>query len=117
MQAMKYLIAAMIAVIWIYSGAVMLHEGLDFFTPFVSAILTVTWPGQFALDFLLYLLLSAIWVAWRHGFSGAGIALGFAMLFGAVVFLPYLLIAALRSGGDPVVFLIGPGRAGRSGEV
>lgn len=111
MQGVKWLIAGMVAVIWIYSGAVMLRDGVDFLTPFFSAILTVTWPGQFALDFLLYLLLSSTWVAWRHGFGGAGIALGGAMLFGAVVFLPYLLIAALRSGGDPVVLLIGVGRA------
>ncbi|MGI3186529.1 hypothetical protein [Nioella aestuarii] len=115
MQGIKWLIAGMVAVIWVYSGAVILRDGLDFFTPFFSAILTVTWPGQFALDFLLYLLLSAFWVAWRHGFSGAGIALGAAMLFGAVVFLPYLLIAALRSSGDPVVFVTGANRQGRSG--
>lgn len=117
MNPMKWLVAAMVVVIWTYSGAVIFREGPDFFTPFFSAILTVTWPGQFALDFLLYLLLSAIWVAWRHEFGGAGVALGFAMLFGAVVFLPYLLIAALQSGGDPVVFLLGQGRAGRSRAV
>ena len=114
MQGIKWLIAGMVALIWIYSGAVMLRDGLDFLTPFVSAILTVTWPGQFALDFLLYLILSAIWVAWRHGFGGKGIVLGGAMLFGAVVFLPYLLITALRSGGDPAVFLLGTKRAERS---
>lgn len=114
MPVFKLLVAAMAVVIWIYTGAVFLRDGLDFLTPFFRAILTVTWPGQFALDFLFYLLLSAIWVAWRHGFGGRGIALGALMLFGAVVFLPYLLIAALRSGGDPVVLLIGARRAARA---
>lgn len=114
MQGFKWLVAAMVAVIWIYSGVVIWREGLDFFSPFFGAILEVDWPGQFAMDFLLYLLLSALWVAWRHGFGGAGIALGFAMFFGAVVFLPYLLIVAVKAGGDPVVFLIGENRVSQT---
>ncbi|MEM7546536.1 MAG: hypothetical protein AAF367_13445 [Pseudomonadota bacterium] len=35
------------------------------------------WRGQFNLDFLVYLILSGLWVAWRGGFSGQSIALGF----------------------------------------
>ena len=31
------------------------------------------WFGQFNLDFMGFLILSAIWVAWRNQFSAAGL--------------------------------------------
>lgn len=49
----------------------------------------MTWPGQFNADFMTFLSLSGLWIAWRHHFSAGGMALGFrtqgdvkALLFG-----------------------------------
>ena len=50
---------------------------------------TMGWPGQFNLDFMCMLTLSGLWVAWRHHFSGAGIALGLLAFFGGA--LPHRL--------------------------
>jgi len=116
MPVLKWGLVGMVAAIFAYTGAVMLREGADFLSPFLAAIWSVTWPGQFALDFLFYLLLSGAWVAWRQGGGVAGLALGLACAtMGAVVFLPWLLVVTLRAGGDPERLILGPGRAARRG--
>ena len=57
-------------------------------------------------------LLAVLWVAWRHRFSGAGLALGLLALFGGAFFLTaYLLVASVRAKGDATVLLLGPSRA------
>ncbi len=59
------------------------------------------WPGQFNLDFMGFLALSAIWVAWRHQFSAGGLGLAVLAFFGGMLFLSiYLLIHTSRAGGD-----------------
>jgi hypothetical protein len=35
----------------------------------------MSWSGQFNLDFMTFLGLSAVWVAWRHQFTRGGVAL------------------------------------------
>ena len=70
------------------------------------------WPGQFNLDFMGFLTLSALWVSWRHQFSPAGLALGLVAFFGGMPFLSaYLLVHTYRTNGDICALLLGPGRA------
>jgi hypothetical protein len=70
------------------------------------------WPGQFNLDFLCFLILSALWTAWRHAFSFAGMLLAVVALVGGAGFLlPYLLIQSVRAKGDMRVVLLGPTQA------
>ena len=58
------------------------------------------------------LSISAIWVAWRHQFSAAGLGLGMLAFFGGMLFLSvYLLIQTGRSGSDLKVLLLGEARA------
>jgi hypothetical protein len=52
-----------------YTRVVVARHGIDLVSVFISAIGAVDWPGQFDLDFLGLLLLSGLWVAWRHDFS------------------------------------------------
>ena len=74
----------------------------------------MTWSGQFNLDFMDFLGLSGIWVAWRHQFTSGAIALGVIALFGGMMFLaPYLLWASAQAGGDARVLLLGKARASR----
>ena len=59
-----------------------------------------------------FLGLSAIWVAWRHHFSGAGLALGVVAFVGGMMFLaPYLLWASAQARGNASVLLLGRSRA------
>jgi hypothetical protein len=65
-------------------------------------------PGQFNLDFMGMLTLSALWVAWRHRFSKAGLGLGALAFFGGSLFLSiYLLVVSRQSGGDMKELLLG----------
>jgi len=85
---------------------------MGFLQIFFGDIAAFGWPGQFNLDFLLLLALSALWVAWRHEYSTGGLLLAVAAFFGGAGFLlPYLAIASWQSGGDVRALLMGPSRS------
>ena len=70
------------------------------------------WPGQFNVDFLSFLTLSALWLAWRHHFSPVGLAFGVLGFFGGSFFLSaYLFFASLNANGDMKELLLGKERA------
>lgn len=58
-----------------YTGLAVMNDGINLISPFLRDIASLGWPGQFSADFLTYLWLSALWIAWRHKFSAAGIAM------------------------------------------
>lgn len=75
---------------------------------FVSDIVGLTWRGLFNVDFIVHLLLLAIWVMWRHRFSVAGILCGLLCLGGGALFsFPYLLVASLQAKGDLKRLMLG----------
>ncbi len=101
-----------LVLIWLalagYTAVVVADHGLGLLPVFFGDILALTWSGQFNLDFLMMLALSAIWVAWRHRFSKAGWALGALVLVGGVLALvPYLLVAIARANNDRRALLLG----------
>ena len=59
--------------------------------------MAMTWAGQFNMDFTCFLLLSGLWLAWRHAFSPSGIVLG---------------VVGLDARGDVKVLVLGRVRAG-----
>jgi hypothetical protein len=98
-----------------YTSVTIANHGLNLLPVFFSDMAEMAWPGQFNLDFMCFLALSAIWVSWRHQFSGAGLALGVLAFFGGMLFLSiYLLVQISRCGGDVRVLLLGEAR-GRAG--
>jgi NADH:ubiquinone oxidoreductase subunit 2 (subunit N) len=106
-----FLIAAF-CVIAGYTAIVIGAHGLDFIPQFNADILGLTWRGQFNTDFFCFLLLSAIWVAWRNDFSPAGLVLGVVGVFGGMLFLSsYLLILSFAVRGDAAILLMGSRRA------
>jgi hypothetical protein len=106
-----YLVVAL-ASLAAYTLAVGVNHGWNLLPIFFANIAEMNWPGQFNFDFMTFLGLSAIWVSWRHQFSGGGIALGVVAFFGGMMFLaPYLLWAVAQSGGDARVLLLGKARA------
>ncbi|MDX2159491.1 MAG: hypothetical protein SFW09_23540 [Hyphomicrobiaceae bacterium] len=95
-----------------YTAAVVARHGMGFLPVFFGDMAKVAWAGQFNLDFMLLLALSAVWVAWRHAFSGAGLLLAVMAFFGGAGFLlPYLLVASIQCHGDTRTLLLGPSRA------
>lgn len=108
MTLFRALLIAMLASVLIYTGVVAAEHGVDFVSPFLGAIAATGWQGQFNLDFMLMLVLTGIWVAWRGGFAPRAIALGMAgALFGTLFLASFLLILSLRAGGDPRRMLLG----------
>ena len=106
-----YLIAVLVCLAG-YTLVVATNHGWNLLPIFFTNIAEMNWSGQFNLDFLTFLGLSGIWVAWRHHFTGGGIALGVVALFGGMMFLaPYLLWAGAKAGGDAKVLLLGSKRA------
>lgn len=106
-----YLVVVLVGLLG-YTLVVGLNQGWNLFPVFFSNIVEIGWSGQFHLDFATYLGLSGLWVAWRHQFTGAGIALGLVAFVGGMLFFaPYLLWAIANAAGDVKVLLLGRERA------
>lgn len=109
-----YLIAAFVAMV-VYTFIAFGNEGSDLGSYFFGNLAAMGWSGQFNLDFLTYLWLSALWVAWRHHFSIGGIILALVASVGGMLFLAiYLLVVSFQVNGDIKALLIGPQRAAQS---
>lgn len=116
MNFLRALLVVMLAVLLGYTAVVGSNWGWGLLPVFFGDIAALNWPGQFNLDFLFMLTLSATWVGWRHGFSAAGLALAALAFFGGAMFLTiYLLVASRRSGDDVASLLLGDLRAAGRG--
>jgi len=83
-------------------------QGWNLMQVFVQNIMSLSWNGQFNLDFSCYLTLSALWIMWRNQFSVKSIAIGVtAMVIGIMAFAPYLLYLLTIEKGDLRKLLIG----------
>lgn len=106
-----FLLACLVAIVS-YTSVTIANHGWNLLPVFFGDMAEMAWPGQFNLDFMCFLALSAIWVSWRHQFSAAGLGLGVLAFFGGMMFLSiYLLIHSGRAQGDARVLLLGKGRA------
>ena len=90
-------------------GLILILDGrFDFVTPFLTTIPALTWQGHINLDFLSYLVVAGVWIAWRSGFTPASNLLGvLSVLSGMLFFAPYLLYQISSSGNDPRKLLLG----------
>ncbi|MCI5057594.1 MAG: hypothetical protein MRY83_15885 [Flavobacteriales bacterium] len=92
----------------IYTIITLQKEGFVVFERAFEFIQTVKWIGQFTLDFQCYLMLSALWIAWRNKFSINSILFAItAMILGIIVFAPYLLYLISKEKGNLKRVLIG----------
>ena len=109
MTGFRLLLAAIFIVVAVYTVPVVLEHGLLTLLPtFFSDMSALGWPGQFNLDFMCMLLLSGFYVAWRHRYSPAGLALGVVAFFGGAPFLTaYLLYHSFQADGDVAAMLLG----------
>lgn len=109
MRAFQLLLILLWIVLAGYTAMVVMAHGINLLPVFFGDIARMAWPGQFNLDFLCFLVLSALWTAWRNQFSAVGLALALVAFFGGAGFLlPYLLWLSVREGGDIRRVLTGP---------
>ncbi len=103
-----YLAIAWTALV-VFTGAVVMHHGLDLMPVFVGSIAQGTWSGQFNADFLSLLALSGLWCAWRGRWSPAALAHGLLAFFGGgVVIMATLFVLHRHHRGDMRKVLLGP---------
>lgn len=112
MTLFRLFLATCLVAIVAYTSVTVANHGLNLLPVFFRDMAAMGWPGQFNLDFMCFLALSALWVAWRHQFSPGGLALALVAFFGGMLFLSiYLLVHTGRTQGDMKALLLGPGRA------
>ena len=115
MRAFQTLLVAMFGALATYTGVVIAGHGWDLLSVFFGDMRRMTWSGQFNLDFMFMLTLSATWVAWRHRFSIGGLGLALVAFFGGASFLcAYLLLVSIQAKGDTREILLGRSRVGAS---
>lgn len=111
MTMFRLFLATSLVAIVAYTSVTIANHSWNLLPVFFGDMAEMGWPGQFNLDFMCFLALSALWVAWRHQFSAAGLGLAVVAFFGGMLFLSiYLLVHTGRAGCDMKVLLIGPGR-------
>jgi hypothetical protein len=112
MIAFRICLSIMFAAIVGYTAVVIGHHGMSLYSVFFGDMATMGWAGQFNLDFMCMLLLSGLWVSFRHRFSGTGILLGTCAFLGGTPFLSvYLFVESIRLKGDVTSLLLGGERA------
>jgi len=108
MTVFRIFLIAFWLILLIYTGVVIAHHGINLLPIFFGDIAAMTWPGQFNLDFLGFLCLSALWTAWRNGFSAGGFGLALFAFFGGIGFLaPYLFYLSIKHQSDTRTILLG----------
>lgn len=108
MLGFRLLLAGLWLALAIYTGVVVARYGLNLLPIFFGDMAKVGWPGQFNLDFLCFLALSALWTAWRGAFAPLSLLLAVVAFFGGAGFLlPYLLVLTIQARGDMTEVLMG----------
>lgn len=108
MLMFRLFLVLLLSILCGYTLVVGLHHGWNLLPVFFSSMAEMGWPGQFNLDFMFMLSLSALWVSWRHGFSSAGLGLGVLAFFGGALFLTiYLLVLSVQCQGNARALLLG----------
>jgi len=104
----RSLLVAMLVILSAYTAVVVGNHGMNLLTVFFADMAAIEWPGQFNLDFMFMLALSALWVLWRQGISLSGIGLALCAFFGGALFLScYLLVLSVQTNGDVRKMLLG----------
>jgi hypothetical protein len=115
MAIFRFFLIAVFLTISIYTAVTISLHGWNLIPEFFGRLTVLDWQGQFNTDFATFLLLSGLWLAWRHEFSLGGIALGlFGGVFGGMLFLSaYLLFQSFKAKNDIPRLLLGDARADR----
>jgi hypothetical protein len=98
MTLLRLVLVVHLALLTAYTAIVVGNHGINLFPAFFGDIAAMGWAGQFNFDFIGFLVLSALWTAWRNSFSPLGLLLGVVAFFGGMAFLSiYVLILSLHA--------------------
>lgn len=67
--ALKTVLVIQTIALLIYTGIPIKNDGFNFLERTMEFVLSLSWMGQFALDFQCYLILSALWIIWQNQFT------------------------------------------------
>ena len=113
MALLRIVLVIHLAILTAYTAIVIGNHGWNLMPVFFGDMVLMGWPGQFNLDFIGFLMLSALWTAWRNSFSPLGLALAVVAFFGGMMFLSiYVLILSLTAREIQDIVLGSAGRAG-----
>ena len=113
MALLRIVLVIHLAILTAYTAIVIGNHGWNLMPVFFGDMALMGWPGQFNLDFIGFLMLSALWTAWRNNFSPLGLALAVVAFFGGMMFLSiYVLILSLTARDIQDIVLGSAGRAG-----
>lgn len=108
MKAFRIYLVLLCLFLSYYTFVVVSDFGINLFLPFFGAIANMTWSGQFNLDFMMMLSLSALWVGWKEQWTASGLLLAVLAFFGGALFLSiYLSVLCVREKGDVRRILLG----------
>lgn len=108
MLAFRVMLGLILLILSGYTGKVLSIDGFTLFQVFFGDMAKLQWPGQFNLDFMFMLSLSAVWVAWRNRFTPMGLGLAILAFFLGSAFLGvYLLVLSLQPGATGKSILMG----------
>ncbi len=108
MKTFRFFLIAVFATVLAYTFQVGNTHGWSFFSPFIDDIKSMTWAGQFNVDFSFFLIFTGLWIAWRNKFSATGIGLGLFTLVGGIPFVSvYLFILSLKDNTTMKEMLVG----------
>ena len=101
MIVFRTFLASFLLLLTIYTAVTIINHGWNLLPYFFGDLAGIAWPGQFNLDFMGFLFLSAIWTMWRNQFTAPGMVLGVLAFFGGMAFLTiYLLYLSFECHGD-----------------
>ena len=98
MKAFRLFLVVAFVTELVYTIIAGINHGWNLFPIIIDSIGSLTWLGQFNLDFAFFLALTGLWVAWRNKFSPAGIVLGLIAFVGGIIFISvYLFILSFKA--------------------
>ena len=108
MKAFRLFLVVAFVTELVYTIIAGINHGWNIFPIIIDSIGSLTWLGQFNLDFAFFLALTGLWVAWRNKFSPVGIVLGLIAFVGGILFLSvYLFILSFNTNVSIKELLIG----------
>ena len=111
MNGFRLFLLTFLVVLIVYTLIVVSNHGMNLFAVFFGDMMAMNWPGQFNLDFLGFLMLSALWVIWRNDFAPMSFVLGIFAFLGGMSFLPvYLVYLSYKTEGNIGQMILGERR-------
>lgn len=112
MTALRLFLLLSTIAIYLLTALATISEGINWPAVAAADIVALNWRTQFDIDFIIYLLIFAIWISWREGFSLKGHTYGFlSVILGGMFSFPYLLYATFSTRGDMAKLVLGKNAA------